>query len=499
MKNRSNRITRRALLSKITLSIPVAVAGILAGIPKLSAAVSESASRLRSLVSGTVLEKGDTGYESWRRNLPWQPYRTDIHGRYPALIAQIESVEDVIAAVKFARGQGLKISIKSGGHSESGAFLRDGSLLLDLGMLQEVKVDQENKTFEAQPGVWSRNLAEILRQHDLAFPVAHNATVPLGGYILAGGHGLNPDAWGTFACFNILAADVVTADGKLVHCDADNHPGLFWAVRGAGPGFFGIVTCFYLKAYDYPKAIRSNSYVFTLKQLPEAVAWAQEVAGSGIAKTELLMALVTNPDAKEDSPEEKRFLCIFNPVIFADSEQEAQEILAPLAAHPMAEQCLFKEELQPGSFDKIYRHSYHEGFGRHSSDTMWTNSPVEAAKILVERFPSIPSPSSAVTLAFRTNTRLPFDAAASIIGSAFVACYSSWESDKDSIKNVAWARETIHSMNLLSAGHYINEVNAIANPELVPDCFSPEAWKKLHKLRGKYDPQGVFHDYPGRG
>lgn len=498
MKNRSNRITRRALLSKITLSVPVAVAGILAGIPKLSAAVSESASRLRSLVSGTVVEKGDAGYESWRRNLPWQPYREDIHERYPALIAQIESEDDVIAAVKIAREQGLKIAIKSGGHSESGAFLRDGSLLIDLSMLQEVKVDPKNKTFEAQPGVWSRNLAEILRRHDLAFPVAHNATVPLGGYILAGGHGLNPDAWGTFACFNILAADVVTADGELVHCDADNHPDLFWAVRGAGPGFFGIVTRFYLKAYDYPKAIRSSTYVFHLKQLPEVVSWAEEVGGSGIAKTELLMALITNPDAKEDSPEEERFLCIFNPVTFADSEQEAQAILTPVAAHSMAQQCLFKEELQPSSFDKIYQRSYHEGFGRHSSDTMWTNSPIEAAKLLVERFPSIPSPSSAVTLAFRTDPILREDAAASIIGSAFVACYSSWESDNDSNKNVTWARETIQSLKSFSAGHYINEVNALANPQLVPECFSPQAWKRLHKLRKQYDPQGLFYDYPGR-
>ena len=234
MTKKSRGISRRSLLSNIVRGVPALLAATAAGFPRLSLGLANTAKELSRLVSGSVIGRQDLNYESWRRGIAWQPYRTDIHGRYPELIAQVESEADVITAVRFASAQGLKVAIKSGGHSESGAFLRNDSLLIDLGRLQSVTVDKESGTFQAQPGVWTRNLAEILRQNGLAFPVAHNATVALGGYILAGGHGLNPDAWGTFACFNILAADVVTANGELVHCNAEEHADLFWAVRGAG-------------------------------------------------------------------------------------------------------------------------------------------------------------------------------------------------------------------------------------------------------------------------
>ena len=302
------------MLSNIVRGVPALLAATAAGFPRLSLGLANTAKELSRLVSGSVIGRQDLNYESWRRGIAWQPYRTDIHGRYPELIAQVESEADVITAVRFARAQGLKVAIKSGGHSESGAFLRNDSLLIDLGRLQSVTVDKESGTFQAQPGVWTRNLAEILRQNGLAFPVAHNATVALGGYILAGGHGLNPDAWGTFACFNILAADVVTANGELVHCNAEEHADLFWAVRGAGPGFFGVVTRFYLKAYEYPKFMRTNTYGFTLDKLPAVVDWVQDIARRGISKTELIVLLVTNPDANENSPEDERKLCLFRPV-----------------------------------------------------------------------------------------------------------------------------------------------------------------------------------------
>lgn len=478
-------------------SVFALLAATAAGLPRLTVGLANTATELRRLVSGTVVSKQDNNYESWRRGIAWQPYRTDIHGRYPQLIAQVESETDVLAAVRFAREQGLKVAIKSGGHSESGAFLRNDSLLIDLGRLQSVTVDKESGIFQAQPGVWTRNLAEILRQNGLAFPVAHNATVSLGGYILAGGHGLNPDAWGTFACFNILAADVVTADGELVHCDADNHPDLFWAVRGAGPGFFGVVTRFYLKGYEYPSAMRSNTYGFTLDKLPEVLDWVQNIARSGISKTELLVHMISNPDANENSPDAERKLCLFNPVTFANSEQEAQDILAPVVAHPMAERCLFKQEQESVSFDWIFQRSFHQGYGRHSSDTMWTNSILKATALLLKRFPRIPSPKSAVAIVFRTEPILPEDAAASVIGNAFIGCYSSWGPDSDSADNIAWARGTIHSLRALSAGHYINEIDMFVNPELIPLCFSPAAWSRLLLLKKKYDPNGLFHSYPG--
>ena len=499
MMRRNAETTRRAFLGKLARGTVAGLAVPLAGYPRLSLGAPPPANELRQIVAGPVISRLDASYEDWRTSIAWQPYRADIHGRYPELIVQAESDADVLSAVRFARKQGLKVAIKSGGHSESGAFLRDGGVLIDLGRLQKVNVHRGTGTFDAQPAVWSRNLAKTLAQHSLAFPVAHNATVTLGGYILAGGHGLNPDAWGIFACFNIMAADVVTADGELVHCNAEAYPDLYWAVRGAGPGFFGVVTRYYLKAYDFPNAIRSNSYVFPLDLLPDVLNWGQQTADGGIEKTELLLLLVSNPNANQNSPDGDRFLCIFEPTTFASDEQEARDILAPVAAHPMAQKSIFKQELTTRTFDELYQRTYFEGYGRHSSDTMWTNSPEKSADTLVRRFRQVTSSKSIITIAFRTDPTLPEDAAASVIGKCFIGCYSSWNSDRESARNIDWARQTIHSLRSISAGHYINEVNGFANPELVPECFSPKAWKRLQTLRQKYDPAGLFYRFPGLG
>ena len=497
MKQRGNETTRRAFLTKLAQGTVGGLAAPLAGYSGLSLGATPPANELRQTVAGTVVSRRDANYENWRTGVAWQPYRADIHGRHPELIVQAESDADVLSAVRFARKQGLKVAVKSGGHSESGAFLRDGGILIDLGRLQNVSVHRTSSTFQAQPAVWSRNIAKILAEHSLAFPVAHCGTVPLGGYILAGGHGLNPDAWGTFACFNIMAADVVTADGELVHCNAGAYPDLYWAVRGAGPGFFGVVTRYYLKAYDFPNAIRSNSYVFPLDFLPDVIRWGQQIADGGIEKTELLLTLVSNPDANNNSPDSERFLCIFEPTTFASNESEAKSILAPVAAHPLAQKAIFKQELTPRTFDELYQRNYYAGYGRHSSDTMWTNTPEKSADVLVQRFRQIPSSKSIVNIAFRTNPELPEDAAASIIGKCFIGCYSSWDSDSETTRNITWARETVNSLRSISVGHYINEVNGFVNPELVPECFSAEAWKRLRTLRQKYDPAGLFYGFPG--
>jgi hypothetical protein len=110
----------------------------------------------------------------------------------------------------------MSLAIKSGGHNVSEAFLRNGGILLDLGELQGIEIDAENQTAWVQPALWSHGLLRMLAPHGLAFPVAHCATVPMGGYLLGGGLGYNHDNWGILACHSVLAAEVVLANGEGV-------------------------------------------------------------------------------------------------------------------------------------------------------------------------------------------------------------------------------------------------------------------------------------------
>jgi len=481
---------RRFILRSVT---GFALAALSTSVAEVSALVETRTERLRRFFKGWVIGDDDTDYEKHRRNIPWQPYRIKIHSRYPGIIIQVASEAEVVAAVKFARENGLRVAVKSGGHNEYGLFLRDGSLLIDLSRLQKIRVDKTLSVAEVQPGVWARNLAEVLRQNDFAFPQPHQATVTLGGFLLGGGHGLNPDAWGTFSCFNILAVDVVMANGELVHCDANQNSDIYWAARGAGPGFFGVVTRFYLKVYKYPQAIKASRYGFPLERLTEAVSWGSQIARSGITNTELILVLMRNP-ASDHSGDD--FICVLNAFIFAQSEAEAERLQKYIEPDEIVESCLFKSEGLPiSSFDAIYSPSFDHCFGRSSSDSLWTNVPHKATGILAEGIRAAPSDKNSIIIVFRTDPVLPEDAAASVIGDALIDVFSNWGQAESGEENIYWARNIVQSLEPISVGHYINEVDFFLTPELIEKSFSPSAWKRLKSLKKTHDPDNLFHGF----
>jgi FAD/FMN-containing dehydrogenase len=122
-------------------------------------------------------------------------------------------------------------------------------MLIDLSRLHDISIEPRSRIARVQPAVTGGELASALGEHRLAFPVGHCASVPMSGYLLAGGQGLNAGTWGP-ACFSIQSVNVVTADGQLVTADERHNADLFWAARGAGPGFFGVATRFQLRSTD---------------------------------------------------------------------------------------------------------------------------------------------------------------------------------------------------------------------------------------------------------
>src|SRR5262249_8313396 len=229
---------------------------------------------LQSGIEGKVTTATAAGYDQLRRELLWNQLTP---ARYPQLIVQVATEQDVVEAVRFARTHRMQIAVRGGGHSWVGFALRDGSLLLDLGRLNQVAIDREARTAAIQPAVTGRVLTRQLAAHGLAFPVGHCPTVPLSGFVLNGGLGWNFNGWGP-ACFSVEAANVVTADGRLVVANQEHHADLLWAIRGAGPGFFAVVTQYRLKLYPVPRAITTSTYYYPLQRIAEVGAWAASIA-----------------------------------------------------------------------------------------------------------------------------------------------------------------------------------------------------------------------------
>lgn len=175
-------------------------------------------------------------------------------------------------------------------------------MIIDLSLLNEVKI--EGSTAIIQPVISNRDLAELLGKQNLAFPIGHCPTVKAGGYLLNGGMSWNMSEWGP-ACMSVEATDFITAEGKKIKASALEHPDLFWAARGSGPGMFAIATRFYLKCYPLPQAMMTSDYYYHLDDLSSV---AKEVVSLGLqmpASVELSIFLNTAPTHLQDKCKDK--------------------------------------------------------------------------------------------------------------------------------------------------------------------------------------------------
>ncbi len=440
---------------------------------------------LRERIMGTVVSKEMEQYEELRRNLLWTAIKPDSK---PEAIIQVGSASDIGEAVKFARANALKISIRGRGHHTSAPIMRDGAITIDLERLNGIEIDAKERIATVEAGVTSGHLLGELLKHGLAFPVAHCPTVPMSGYLLGGGHGWSSKAWGT-ACSNVTGIDLVTADGESIYADAKRNSDYFWAARGAGPGFFGIATRYHLKLHSKPRAIRRSSLVYPIAAVGEVAPWLSELSDKLPADVELICMLSNPPNAPGN---ENRTLTVAADA-FVDSYEEARAALEPL-------------KTGPGAFTRssFNRHSsLYLGDGRTGgsslrrvSDSHWIDvNPTESMIAFCQAKLNPPSAQTAVFFSFnpcpKRDAANP-DMAQSVIGRTLVLVLGAWEKPSDDGANISWFKRTSSVLDSVSIGHYINQCHFPLSKDRPNRCFSPENWSRLEKLRARYDPEEVF-------
>lgn len=453
-------------------------------------------SALRRQLGGVAVGRQDPDYEAWRQSMIWQ-YRK--FARHPDVIVQAESTDDVVSAIAFAREHGLRITSRGGGHSWSGCFLRDGGVLLDLSRLQRIEIDPATRIARVQAGVIGRRLSAALAHHGLAFPTAHCGMVPLSGFLLGGGLGWNSTAWGGMSVFNIVALDIVTAEGEHLHVSADRHADYFWAARGGGPGLFFTVTDFYLQCHPLPRAITTDYYFFRHADLGAVVAMMDEVGPQLDPNLEALTVVIpTPPDlAGQCSGDDCGRIVVLSAVAFADTTHGARRMLAPFARHAVMRDAIRKIPGRPTPMEVLYQDN--EGpfpQRRARADNIYTDRIVDAARVLGRHMPSAPSPGNTPVILWRGDLAFP-DAACSTSGRFYLAGYAQWDDAATDIANQDWLRALYDEMQPLATGHYINEFDRETRAAQTPACFAPANWQRLRELRGRYDPDGVFHDFLG--
>jgi len=450
---------------------------------------------LQERISGRVVHRGDHAYEQVRRAPGWNERKPE---RYPDLIVQVASEDDVIEAVNFARARHVKIGIRGGGHNWCAAALQEGGILLDLSRLNQVEIDPEARVATAEPVVTSRYLAKQLGKYGLAFPVGHCPCVPLSGFILSGGLGWNAGEWG-ISCFSLLSVDVVTADGSLLTASETENTELLWAARGAGPGFFGVATKYRVQLYPLPRAITTSALMYPLGKLPEVVEWATKTVNTLPRNVEFTLYLASAPPSIADRYEK---VCIMSATAFADSSEEATEALSALDTC-LLEDCVMKDLHASTPFEALFDNAdkfWPEG-KRYAVDTIWYSfPPSEVLAIIQDHFAAAPSAHSMVLCPILPSPTdeppLP-EAAFSMVAPGYVGCYSIWEQAGQDEANIRWLRTLMRALEPQAVGCYVGEADIAANPSRMLNAYARSHWERLQALREKYDPNELFHSYMG--
>jgi FAD/FMN-containing dehydrogenase len=441
-------------------------------------------------LGGTVYRREDEGYDAARRATVWNARIPD---RFPDLVVRVGTVEDVQRAVRHAAREGLTVGIRSGGHSWSANHVRDGGMLLDLSELRDVVLDVENMAAQVGPGTRGHELCAVLEEQGLFFPAGHCKGVAVGGYLLQGGYGWNSRRVGP-ACESVTAVDVVTADGELVHADHYENADLFWAARGSGPGFFGVVVRFHLTLYPQPPVSGMSTYLYPLDQMDEVYAWAHRIGPEVDRRVELQMLMSRSfPAAGVEEPA----IAIGAPV-FADTEEEARQAVALLDTCPVRGRALVAEPFLPMPLQDWYSivmEEYPDGH-RYATDNMWTSAPVEDLLPGLHRIADglPPAPSHCLWLNWGPSPKRQ-DMAYSVEDDIYLALYGMWADPADDDRYADWAVSNMRSMEPLATGVQLADENLGERPARFA---TDDAMARLDEIRARWDPTGRFHSWMGR-
>jgi FAD/FMN-containing dehydrogenase len=443
------------------------------------------------LTAKRFFHRGVDGYEAARRETVWNSL---IPQRFPEVIVQACDTADVVAAIRYARAQGYQVGVRSGGHSWNASHLRDGGMLLDVSRLDHRDVDADAMIAHVGPGVVASAFATDLDAQGLFFPSGHCEGIRLGGYLLQGGYGWNSKVVGP-ACESVLGLEVVTAEGDTLYCDPEHHPDLYWAARGSGPGFFGVVTSFTLRLHRRPAVLGTCLYLYPVDVADEVFSWGRSISSEIDDRVEL--QILTSRNAPEVGPDEPT-IAIASPV-FADSDDEAAKALAILGTCPVIDRATAALPYMPTTLANWYSAvmAKYPADHRYSVDNMFTSAPADdllpGIRKIIETLP--PHPSHFVFAGWKPSA----DRTEMVYGvedEIYLGLYTAWHDAADDARYGDWAPSNMAAMSHLATGISLADENLARRSATF---ITEPNMARLDQVRAAYDPSGMFHAWMASG
>lgn len=442
------------------------------------------------MFTGTLHLRGTTGFQhACHKGLFNARRPTD---RTPAAVLEAACEQDVVEGVRLALERGWQVAVRSGGHSWASWSVRSDALLIDLGALRELSYDAATGIVTATPGVKGGDeLNPFLAEFGRFFNGGHCPSVGIGGFLLQGGQGWNARGWG-WAAESIVAVDVVTAEGELVRADETHNSDLFWAARGAGPGFFGVVTRFHLRTRPLPRHLAHTVHAYPLALFDEVMAWLHDTHRTVSDLVEIVALTQTPPG--QDTP-----VLLVTGVALTDTPEQAAEALAPLHANPYRDQALLRIEAVPTTFEEQLanqRAANPEGF-RYLVDNAWLTGPAsEVVPAIRNAFTSQPTRRTfTIWFSMAPLRQLP-DMAFSLQSEIYCAVYVVHDDPSRDGELRAWLTSAMAAMEPVTAGQYLGDSDfTVRRLRFMGDA----QWRRLQEIRALRDPKGLFAGYLSTG
>ena len=441
-----------------------------------------SVSDLAARFSGQLLQPTDAGYDDARR------VHNGLIDKRPTLIARCRNTADIVDAVNLARDNGLEVAVKGGGHNVAGRATINGGLLIDLSLVKGVHVDPAARIARAQGGVTWGEYNRETQLHGLASTGGVVSTTGIAGLTLGGGLGWLQGKYG-LAIDNLRAAQIVTADGRVLTASADENADLFWGIRGGG-GNFGIAASFEFRVHPVGPMIAGGLAAHPLERGRDVLRFFRERTASLPDELTLFCGILHAPDG---SGHKIAGRVAAHCGALADGEAALKPLKAfgpPVMDHLGPIPYSVQNTLIDASLPKGARNYWKANFIPALTD--------EAIDVILDSYARVPSPMSQIVIehAHGAMTRIGVgDTAFPHRREGYNLLFlAQWMDPADDARNAAWARDSYAAMKPFfgSAGRYVNYLDDDEPGDPVAQAYGPN-YARLRQIKAKYDPTNFFH------
>jgi hypothetical protein len=436
---------------------------------------------LRGALQGRTIVPGDPDYDQARAVFAGG------FDQHPAVIVRVANAADVSRVIGFARETGLPLAVRSGGHSNAGHSSVEGGVVLDLHDMRALEIDPAAHTAWAETGLTAIEVTRAVGEHGLAVGFGDTGSVGIGGITLGGGVGYLVRKYG-LTIDDLLAAEVVTADGQKLHVDAQHHPDLFWAIRGGG-GNFGIATRFQFRLHTVPSIVGG---MLMLPGTPEVIANFMTLAADAPEELSTIANIMPAPPMPFVSEEQHGQIVIFAMLCYAGETEAGQRAIAPFRAlaTPLA--------------DFVHPSPYHEMYPPDDPDyhplaiarTLFMDRvDLSVAQEIVKHLEASDAPIRVVQLRplGGAMARVPAqDTAFAHRQSRIMANVASFYSGpEDKSQREAWVAGLVSALRQDDAGAYVNFL-VDEGEDRIRAAYPGPTWDRLRAIKRQYDPENLF-------